>query len=280
MGDVAQGVDLGNGPDLLDPAGWLRLVGDTRPEVIYHLAGWSDVGRSWNEPVTTWRVNTEGVLAVLEAARAHDVGRVIVISSADVYGIVRPDQLPLTEDTPTEPRSPYGASKVGAETLARQYHRGWGLDIVIARPFNHIGPGQSPNFVAPAFAVRIAECELAGGGTVSHGDLSSRRDFTDVRDVVRAYRSLAENGRSGQTYNICSGVDVGMQELLDRLVHLAKVPIGSSVDPDLLRPVELPVLRGSHDRLTADTGWTRSIALEQTLSDVLADARNSVGDSA
>ena len=114
MGDVAQGVDLGNGPDLLDPAGWMRLVGDTRPEVIYHLAGWSDVGRSWNEPVTTWRVNTEGVLAVLEAARAHDVGRVIVISSADVYGIVRPDQLPLTEDTPTEPRSPYGASKVGA----------------------------------------------------------------------------------------------------------------------------------------------------------------------
>lgn len=289
MGDTVDGVDMARsvelrpdlgllvGPDLLDPGAWLDFVGDLRPDVVYHLAGWSDVGRSWQDPRTAWRVNTEGVLSVLDAARSHDVSRVVIISSADVYGVVRPDQLPLTESTAAEPRSPYGASKVGAETLARQYHRGWGLDVVIARPFNHIGPGQTPNFVAPAFALRIAECELAGGGTVTHGDLSSRRDFTDVRDVVRAYRMLAVGGRPGETYNICTGVDVGMQELLDRLVHMARVPITSSVNPDLLRPVELPVLRGSHDRLTAHTGWMPTIALEQTLLDVLADARRTVG---
>ncbi len=289
MGDTVDGLDMARavelrpdlglraGPDLLDPGAWLDFVGDLRPDVIYHLAGWSDVGRSWQDPRTAWRVNTEGVLSVLEAARSHDVSRVVIISSADVYGVVRPDQLPLTESTAAEPRSPYGASKVGAEILARQYHRGWGLDVVIARPFNHIGPGQTPNFVAPAFALRIAECEVAGGGTVTHGDLSSRRDFTDVRDVVRAYRMLAVGGRAGETYNICTGVDVGMQELLDRLVHMAHVPITSSVNPDLLRPVELPVLRGSHDRLTAHTGWMPAIALEQTLLDVLADARRTVG---
>lgn len=289
MGDTVDGLDMARavelrpdlglraGPDLLDPGAWLDFVGDLRPDVIYHLAGWSDVGRSWQDPRTAWRVNTEGVLSVLEAARSHDVSRVVIISSADVYGVVRPDQLPLTESTAAEPRSPYGASKVGAEILARQYHRGWGLDVVIARPFNHIGPGQTPNFVAPAFALRIAECEVAGGGTVTHGDLSSRRDFTDVRDVVRAYRMLAVGGRAGETYNICTGVDVGMQELLDRLVHMAHVPITSSVNPDLLRPVELPVLRGSHDRLTAHTGWMPTIALEQTLLDVLADARRTVG---
>lgn len=272
-GDEAIGTDLADGPDLMDPDGWHRLVGDIQPDAIYHLAGWSDVGASWDNPRTAWRINTEGVLTVLDAARAHDVGRVVIISSADIYGIVQPEQLPLTEDTPLQPRSPYGASKQGAEDLARQYHRGWGLDIVIARPFNHIGPGQSTQFVAPAFAARIADSELVGGGTVLHGDLSPRRDFTDVRDVVRAYRLLATSGTAGQTYNICSGTDVAMSELLDQLMAGARVPIEAAIDPALLRPVELPVLRGSHHRLSADTGWAPSIPLDQTLLDILADAR-------
>ena len=278
-GDEAIGTDLRTGPDLLDPEGWHALISDVRPDAIYHLAGWSDVGRSWDNPRTAWRVNTEGVLTVLEAARAHDVGRVVIVSSADIYGIVQPEQLPLTEDTPLCPRSPYGASKQGAEDLARQHFRGLGVDIVIARPFNHIGPGQSTQFVAPAFAARIAQSELEGGGTVLHGDLSPRRDFTDVRDVVRAYRLLATDGTPGQTYNICSGTDVAMSELLDQLVAGARVTIGTAIDPDLLRPVELPVLRGSHHRLSADTGWAPSIPLDQTLLDVLADARQRASSS-
>ncbi|MFT7601401.1 MAG: GDP-4-dehydro-6-deoxy-D-mannose reductase [Acidimicrobiales bacterium] len=273
MGDDASGTDLADGPDLLDSEGWRQLVADRSPDVIYHLAGWSDVGRSWNSPAMAWRVNTEGVISVLEAARANEVGRVIVVSSADIYGIVAPDQLPITEDSPCQPRSPYGASKEGAEALARQYHRGRGLDVVIARPFNHIGPGQGLSFAAPAFAHQIAQCEQKSGGVVTHGDLSPRRDLTDVRDVVRAYRLLATAGRAGQTYNICSGADTAMSSLLNQLIALADVPIDTMTDAKLLRPVELPVLRGSHDRITSDTGWKPERPLNETLRDVLDDAR-------
>lgn len=273
MGDEATGTDLGDGPDLLDPAGWNDLVAERRPDVIYHLAGWSDVGGSWQSPLTAWRVNTEGVMSVVDAARNNGVTRVVIVSSADIYGTVGPDALPLTEETPVNPRSPYGVSKEAAEAIARQYHRGWNYDVVIARPFNHIGPGQSPNFVAPAFATRIAESEQQGGGEVLHGDLTPRRDFTDVRDVVRAYRLLATDGAAGQAYNICSGTDVGMDEMLSQLVSMATVEIRTTIDESLLRPVELPVLRGSHDRLTTDTGWTPQISFEETLADVLTDAR-------
>lgn len=278
-GDDCTGVDRDDGPDLGDPNGWMDLVEERSPEVIYHLAGWSDVGGSWANPRAAWRVNTEGVLSVLDAASANGVQRVVVVSSADIYGIVQPADLPLTEHTPTRPRSPYGASKVGAEALALQVHRTRPLDVVIARPFNHIGPGQSTNFVASAFAARIADCELEGGGTLLHGDLTPRRDFTDVRDVVRAYRCLAADGHGGEIYNICSGADVAMLDLLDRLVALAAAPVTPVSDPDLFRPVDLPVLRGSHRRLTDHTGWTTTIPLDDTLADILEDARQRLSQS-
>lgn len=279
-GDTATGVDQHSGPDLLDGPGWHRLVHDVAPDAIYHLAGWSDVGASWREPVQTFRVNAEGTLHVLEAAKAAGVGRVLVISSADVYGTCRSEDLPLTEDQPVAPRSPYGASKVSAEELARRAWRGDGLETVIARPFNHIGPGQSPSFVAPALALRIAEAEVAGGGTVRHGDLSPRRDLTDVRDVVRAYRLLVEHGEAGATYNVCSGRDLAMTELLDVLVARATVPIRTEVDPELLRPVDLPVLRGSYTRLHDRTGWTPEVDIARTLADILEHARRRVSQHA
>ncbi len=144
---------------------------------------------------------------------------------------------------------------------------------MIARPFNHIGPGQSPRFVVPAFAHRIAEAERAGGGELVHGDLTARRDFTDVRDTVRAYRLLAERGVPGRTYNICTGHDVAMSEILDTMRAMATVEVTTAVDPALLRPIEVPVNRGSAQRLHTDTGWTPTIPLEQTLTDVLTEAR-------
>jgi GDP-4-dehydro-6-deoxy-D-mannose reductase len=266
QGDDVTGVDQHSGPDLLDGPGWQRLLGDLAPDAVYHLAGWSDVGASWHEPERTFRTNAEGV------------GRVLVISSADVYGTCAPGDLPLTEDHPVDPRSPYGASKVSAEVLARRAWRGDGLETVIARPFNHIGPGQAPNFVAPALAQRIAEAEAAGGGTIRHGDLTPRRDLTDVRDVVRAYRLLVEHGEPGQTYNVCSGRDLAMSELLEHLVDRATAPITTEVDPDLLRPVDLPVLRGSYTRLHECTGWTPEIDIRQTLADILDHARRRVSD--
>ncbi len=278
-GDDPVGTDLATGPNLLDAQGWIDLVGTIKPKVIYHLAGWSDVGSSWKSPNMTQRVNAEGTLNVLEAARLGDVSRVLIISSADLYGAVDPVNLPLTEDAPVQPSSPYGASKQSAEAIARQYVRGWDLDVVIARPFNHIGRGQSVQFAVSAFADRVARCEVTGGGTVAHGDLSARRDLTDVRDVVQAYRLLALQGRPGEIYNVCSGATISMQEILDHLIAHSSVDVTTEIDPSLLRPVELPVLLGSHAKLTADTGWAPSIDLSDTLADVLADARQRLSSS-
>lgn len=272
-GDSTTGIGHTNGPDLLDADGWNDLVSDSAPDVIYHLAGFSDVGASWKSPKEAFRLNAEGTLSILEAARLNNVQRVILVSSADVYGIASPASLPLTESAPVQPRSPYGASKQAAEALAKQYCRGWGLDVIVVRPFNHIGPGQSPNFFAPAIASKIANAERAGGGCVTHGDLSPERDFTDVRDVVRAYRLIATAGRAGATYNVCTGKAVAMSSLLDDLIAAATVPISTEPDPDLVRPVDLPVLRGSFDALRDDTGWEPSIELNDTLADILSDAR-------
>lgn len=272
-GDEVIGLDLRNGPNLLDGEGWLAAVDGHRPDVIYHLAGWSDVSGSWQEPTRTFQVNALGTLSILEAARAAGTQRVVLVSSADLYGIVGPDEQPITEEHPVQPRSPYGASKQAAEALGLQYHRGHGLGVIIARPFNHLGAGQSSRFAAAAFAAQIAEAERHGGGQVAHGDLSARRDLTDVRDVVAAYRALAERGEPGATYNICSGVAVSMQSVLDRLIAQATVPVTTSIDPDRLRPVELPVLQGSYDKLHRATGWSPRRLLDETLSDVLDDAR-------
>ena len=272
-GDDVVGLDAADGPDLLDGDGWRDALDHHRPDVLYHLAGWSDVGASWAHPTTTFRLNAEGTLSVLEAAVAAKTARVVLVSSADVYGIVAEGDLPLTEDHPVQPRSPYGVSKQAAEALGQQYRRAHDLGVVVARPFNHIGPGQRPQFAAPAFASQVARAERDGGGELLHGDLSARRDLTDVRDVVRAYRLLAEHGEPGEIYNICQGRAVSMQHVLDHLVGGAQAPITTAIDPTRLRPVELPVLVGSHQKLTDATGWRPEIPLERSLDDVLNHAR-------
>ncbi|MGH1492950.1 MAG: GDP-mannose 4,6-dehydratase [Acidimicrobiales bacterium] len=272
-GDEVVGLDLNSGPDLRDGDGWAKVVADAKPDVIYHLAGWSDVGKSWADPTTTFAVNALGTVSVLEAARLADTGRVVMISSADVYGTVTPDVLPLTELHPAQPRSPYGASKQAAEAAALQYWRGHGVDTVIARPFNHLGPGQSLQFVASAFAAQIVSVESGGDSKLRHGDLSPHRDITDVRDVVRAYRLLGTDGEPGEIYNVCSGQTVSMQHLLDALLALSNAPVETELDPDLIRPIDLPVLRGSYAKLRAATGWEPEIHLDETLTLVLDDAR-------
>ncbi len=281
-GDEVAALDLSNGPDLRDRDGWRDALATHRPQAVYHLAGWSDVGGSWADPWTTFEVNVMGTVAVLEAARlvadranGSNAGPVIVlVSSADVYGPVEESELPLTEAHEARPRSPYGASKISSEEIARSYHRAHGLPVVIARPFNHLGRGQAPKFAAASFARQIAALEATGGGTVRHGDLSTKRDLTDVHDVVRAYRLLAMHGEPGDTYNVCSGRAVSMQHVLDTLLALSPSPIRGEVDPALIRPVDLPVLRGSHQKLTTATGWRPKVDLAQTLRDVLDDARS------
>jgi GDP-4-dehydro-6-deoxy-D-mannose reductase len=209
---------------------------------------------------------------VLAAARQCGTDpRVLVTSSAEVYGAVTdPSQLPLDESSPTAPLTPYAASKLAAEAVVAQTVLGHGQHVIIVRPFNHIGPGQSPNFAVPALAKRIVEADRRGAPTIPVGNLSARRDFTDVRDVVRAYRLLIESGLPGEVYNVCSGRDVGIGDIADRLLSLAGTALAFETDPSLVRPVEVPVLRGDPGRLVETTGWKPEVALDQTLADVLA----------
>jgi GDP-4-dehydro-6-deoxy-D-mannose reductase len=263
----------GDPVDITDRGAVHRAVVGAQPESVYHLAGWADLGASWSDPLAVLRANAEGTLNVLDAARAAGVRRVLAVSSADVYGIVREADLPLTEDAPLRPASPYGASKVAADALALQAFLGYGLGAIRVRPFNHLGPGQSEHFVAPALAARIARAERDGAETVAVGNLTPRRDLTDVRDVVRAYRLLVERGEPGEVYNVCSGRDLPIQELADRLVAMAARPLRLEPDPALARPVDLPVLRGDATKLREATGWTPQISVEQTLQDLLDDLR-------
>jgi GDP-4-dehydro-6-deoxy-D-mannose reductase len=261
------GLDITDAPSLLD------LMRRVRPEVVYHLAGASDVGGSWSTPQATFRANAEGTLNVLWAAREAGAERVLTVGSADVYGKVSADDLPIDEDLPMRPVSPYAASKAAADHVALQANLGFGQHVVRARPFNHLGPGQSDRFVAPALAGRIAANELSGETKVKVGNLSPERDFTDVRDVVRAYRSLVDRGRPGEVYNVCSGRAIAVQELADQFIEMATIPMELVPDPDLQRPVDIPVLLGDSTRLRRDTGWEPTIPLEVTLRDLLDDQR-------
>lgn len=277
MGDEVEGCDREDGSvDIGDLDSVRSVVDRARPEVVYHLAGWSDVGGSWRAPVDVFRANAEGTLNVLLVCAEARVDRVLSVSSADVYGIVDEAELPITEAAPLRPVTPYAASKVAADYLALQAWLGGKLPVLRVRAFNHLGPGQLPKFVAPALAERIARNELDGGTTIPVGNLTARRDFTDVRDVVRAYRLLVEHGEPGEAYNVCSGRDVSVQELADQLLAMARHPMELQPDPGLERPVDVPVLRGDYGRLHAATGWEPKIALADTLHDLLDDMRSRV----
>lgn len=266
--------------DVTDGPAMAAALKGAHPEAVYHLAGWADVGASWRDPVAVFKVNAEGTLHVLRACADAGVARVLAVASADVYGVVTEDELPLTEASPLRPTSPYAASKLAADALAQQAFLGHGLGVIRVRPFNHLGPGQSEQFVAPAIAARIARAERDAAGTIPVGNLSARRDVTDVRDVVRAYRLLIERGEPGDVYNVCTGVDLAIQTLADLLVGLAERPIELVTDPSLLRPVDLPVLRGDASKLRGATGWEPTIPIEQTVADLLDDMRRRVRSEA
>ena len=271
-GDEVVGIDR-HDADLTLPDAAEQVLATHRPEVVYHLAGAADVGQSWRDPVGTWAANATATLYLLEAARRHGVRRVLVVSSADVYGTVTEDELPLDEDSPVRPTSPYAASKLAAEQVARQAWLGHGLETIRVRAFNHIGPGQRPDFVAPALATAIARNELTGEEEIPTGNLSAQRDFTDVRDVARAYRLLMEHGSPGDVYTVCSGTALAIQDLADRLLSMTESPMRLVTDPDRYRPVDIPVLRGDSSRLRSATGWAPRITIDETLRDLLTECR-------
>jgi GDP-4-dehydro-6-deoxy-D-mannose reductase len=270
LGDEVVAID--REVEITDPTALLEAMSAAAPDAVYHLAALTHVGQSWDEPLQVLEVNIMGTAAVLAAARqCGSDPRVLVTSSAEVYGAVTdPGRLPLHEGSPTAPLTPYAASKLAAEAVVAQAHLGHGQHVITVRPFNHIGPGQTPNFAVPALAKRIVDADRRGAATIPVGNLSARRDFTDVRDVVRAYRLLVESGQPGEIYNVCSGRDVSIREIADGLLQLAGTTLEFEVDPTLVRPVEVPVLRGDPTRLVEATGWTPEVPLDQTLADVLA----------
>lgn len=271
-GDEVCIVDLPT--DIADPEAVGPVVAGFEPEAIYHLAALSHVGASWDAPTQVAHVNVVGTAAVLAAARAVPSNpTVLFISSAEVYGSVTPDELPLTEDSALRPATPYAASKAAAEQVALQCFRGFDQPVVVVRPFNHIGPGQAPVFAVPAMAKRMVEAVAAGQPSIKVGNLSARRDFTDVRDVVRAYRMLVTHGSPGEVYNLASGVDVGIDEVVELLLAELGAALSTEVDPELLRPVDIPVLRGDASKLRAATGWEPELPLAETVRDVLASLR-------
>ena len=239
-----------------------------RPAVVYHCAGAAQVAGSWEDTATPLEANALGTHHLLEAVRREaPEARVLVVGSALVY---RPSPTPLREDDPLGPRTPYGISKLAQEMIALHAAAVDGLDVVVARPFNHIGPRQAPTFAAASFARQIAAAETgAGPRTIEVGNLDTARDLTDVRDIVRAYERLAASGPRGRPYNVCRGRAFRMREILEGLLALARVPIEVRVDSARLRPADEPVLVGDPSRIAAETGWTPEIPLEQSLRDLL-----------
>jgi GDP-4-dehydro-6-deoxy-D-mannose reductase len=258
--------------DVTDAGAVAGVLEGSRPDAIVHLAGMASVGQSFAEPLETWRVNLWGTLGVLEALLRSGAGtRCVVVTSGEIYGRVAEEDLPVGPEHPLRPLSPYGASKAAADLAAGQYRAAHGLDVVRVRAFNQIGPGQDARFVLPSVCRQIVAAEGRGLAAVEIrvGNVDTRRDFTDVRDMARAYRLLAERGGGGEPYQACSGRSLAVRELVEGVARLSRVPATVRSDAGLRREGEQPDLYGSRARLEADTGWAPAIPLTDTLRDTL-----------
>jgi len=260
--------------DLLDQAAVRRAVIVASPDIVYHCAGAAHVGHSWRTTTSTFETNVRCTHHLVEGLRGLGRSvRVVVTGTAMVYA---PSLDPLREDSAVRPASPYAVSKLAQEMVALEDAEP--LQVCIARAFNHFGPRQSPGFVAADFARRIADIEAGRfAPEMAVGNLDARRDLTDVRDTVGAYRLIGERGRPGQIYNVCSGRAIAVRELLDSLLARAKVPIPVRIDPARLRPIDQPIVLGDPSRTRTELGWTPQISLEQSLDDLLAYWRERAG---
>ena len=264
--------------DLRDSSTVTSLLEETDPDIIFHLAAQSSVPTSFSDPWETLENNLRSQLNLLEAVRksGRDV-TFLVIGSNEEYGPPRPEELPQTEQSPLRPSNPYAVSKVGQDFMGLQYHLTYDVPVVRVRPFNHTGPGQSTRFVAPAFASQIARIEAGLQEPVMKvGNLSSSRDFTDVRDIVRAYHLAVTEGEPGEVYNLASEEPHSIQTLLETLLAFSDVDIQVQKDPERYRPADVPVVYGSAGKFRTRTGWEPRIPFEETLRDTLAYWREQV----
>ena len=263
--------------DLRDASATVKAVEAAAPEVIFHLAGQASVALSWKKPQETIEDNVLAAANLLEAIRtAAPEAKTVIVGSSDIYGRLGERGKSVSEATPTEAQTPYAVSKRAQEELALLYARSYGLRLCVTRSFNHGGAYQKEGFLLSDFCAGIARVEKGLQSALRVGNLSSARDFTHVRDIVRAYRLLAENGRDGEVYNVGSGTAYAVREILDRLCAMARCPIPVERDAARLRPSDTPVICCDHTKLTADTGWMPRLGLEEILSDTLEYWRGAV----
>lgn len=245
-----------------------NLIEEVRPDIIYHLSAQSSVALSWKNPQLTTEINVIGSINVMEAL--PDGVRLILIGSGEEYGFIRENACPIKETENINPANIYAVSKACAGMIGKIYHRAYGKDIVIVRAFNHSGAGQAETFVISDFCKQIAEIENGlRPPEIFTGNLSAKRDFTDVKDVVRAYRLLGEKGISGKTYNVGRGKAVSIEYILNTAIKLSEVPITHRLDPQRLRASDIPVIEPDVSEIFRDTGWKAEISVEETISETL-----------
>lgn len=265
--------------DILDQKAVEDIINEIAPDVIFHLAAQSSVALSWKRPQLTANINVIGSINVLEAlknAEKKDI-RILLIGSGEEYGFIREGACPINEEEILRPGNIYAATKACQGMIGEIYARAFKMDIIMVRAFNHSGPQQAPMFVISDFCKQIAEIEKGEREPVmSVGNLSAMRDFTDVRDVVRAYRLLAENGRSGQTYNVGRGKAVPVQFILDTALSFSESSIEVKQDPARMRASDIPIIEPDVSKIFADTGWKAEISMEQTIKDTLDYWRNNL----
>ena len=261
--------------DIMDVDAIRDLLTITKPDYVFHMAAQSSVAISWVQPALTVDVNIKGAINLLETVREKtNPPRVLLIGSGEEYGYILPGELPIHEDTQFRPGNIYAVTKLAQGLLGNIYAGAYGLEVVIVRAFNHIGPGQTDTFVVPSFCKQVAMLEAEGDTGIMHvGNLEAKRDFTDVRDIVKAYRLLAEKGESGITYNVGSGKSISISEILDMILKQSTASINIAPDQARMRPSDIPVIEADISRLVECTGWKPEIPLENTIKDVLDEWR-------
>ncbi len=257
--------------DINNKDGINKTISDIRPEEIYHLAAQASVPVSWNSPEDTMATNALGTIHLLEAIRKSNINPLIhVAGSSEEYGLVKEDEVPIKETNPLRPLNPYSVSKVTQDMLAYQYFKSYGLKIIITRGFNHTGPGRKEGFVCSSFAKQIAEIEKGLKKPIIHvGNMEAERDFTDVRDMVRAYHLALQKCIPGERYNICSGKVWKVRKVLDILLEISKVKAKVEQDKSRMRPSDIPILSGDNTKFVNQTDWKPNIPFEKTLNDLL-----------
>ncbi|MGY2133415.1 GDP-mannose 4,6-dehydratase [Hymenobacter sp. HD11105] len=241
-----------------------------KPDSVFHLASDSSVSHSWESPIESFLNNTNIFLNLVESLRKHSMScRILSIGSSEEYGLVNPTNIPLNEDSPLNPISPYAVARVSQELLSKVYYEGYGMSIIMTRSFNHIGPGQRDAFVISSFAKQIVEFKMGKHVNMQVGNINIIRDFLDVRDVVKAYIGLMKFGQAGNIYNICSGRGYTLKEIIKKMQDIAEVSFSYEINSDLLRPSDNPIIVGDNNKIRNAINWEPSFTIEQSLTDII-----------